>query len=262
MNRREALYASAAIPFLVPAQAKADTVPGDLHKYLAGLQPLRISKTQISVQGGSCEVRSGSAGPYGLFTRTTTTTLDITNPANIDNGTPPRGEEWFYLWVRSDGRSGDIVYSRAELQGQLTNPYGMQRKLGYAIRWTGSALARVVMTGWPTPILLYTETDLGSGQRILSQGTATTWTDVSCLPYQAPSSRTVRLLCDLCDPGSAYVRTPGVGSGIPVGNTSIANPCHRMMVDLPTSSDNRVQYITHGGRLSLHVAAYGIDETY
>lgn len=244
----------------------------DPYRALFGLEPEKLSGTQLNLQPGAAADTTGTE----ILSTSTALSIDLTasGALGLDTGTISNGTAYYvYLLKKTVDGSLSALVSASITTGGVTLPtgYTLHRKLpwGFVYRtaagWGATTgIPDFHLTHWPKPFTSFTAFQNASPFQALAAGAATSFTDVDLSLWVPDNARYVKIRCAVAyvsSAGTAYVRTYGTqATGIPVSGAFASGQTFYATIDLRVTSSLKIQYKVVGG-VSIDIAVMGYSQT-
>lgn len=243
--------------------------PLKMFRALSGLDPEKMSTNMLRIYPGSLANSDGT--DYFETAAAIDINLATTGVNALDTGVVTNNTDYFvYMIANNTTRVLAAVVSQALFYGDVIVPagYSLVRKLpwGFVYRTAWDGIPDFHLAYWPKPLTTYTVAESGSPYVSLSNGTATTFTDVNMSNWCPDNARLIRVQCkvdSVGSAGSAYVRSLGAATvGLLVGASNpTAGIDSVMTLDIRVTSTLQLQYkVTGGARLTITNLGYSHTE--
>lgn len=240
--------------------------------YIGGAAPVWNAVTGITLKSGTRARNSADTANIEL-TGDVTLSLATSGAAGLDTGSEA-SNTWYYVYLirkSSDGTCSAVFSTTNEVvSGSITYPsgYDQKRQLPIAVRNDGSSnvMDFTVANGWPyRPLILYNtefpeaRTSSTKSTEVLDQGTATSFTGVSCTSYMPAISQLGYFYVLKATSGSIGYLRP-TGSSFTNGNPVEGYDESTFRLFCKTNSSQSIDYKVSSSAIDIHIAGYVVTE--
>ena len=202
----QVLTVSSGLPSWEDASGGAAELPKN---YIEGLQAVWVSDSTLQIAVGSC--RSDDDTTDLVLTGTENAVLSSSGAGGLDTGSES-SSTGYYLWLIYNPGTLDYaaMFSESATSPTMPSGYTKKRLVGYSYNTSSSNLLEFKMTGDGRERIVQYDESRSSTLRVLSSGTATTWTDVDLSDLVPENAYSVWVHCQVPDfDNIAYVRPNG-----------------------------------------------------
>lgn len=236
-------------------------------RYRGGPPVTYTSASTVTIPSG-CQCRD-KADTYDIvFSSSAAVSLASSGANGLDTGSEATST-WYYLYAIADSTgvhspAGLLSTVNEAVTGSITLPsgYDVKRQLPIAIRnnSSGDIIPFDITGGWPDSTIVtyrvpFTPTDTTT--RVLSAGTATTYTAVSMASFIPPNSASLFAYLSATSGGPwIYLRTTGQTNEWLLVPASISGYFGFGVYNLVPDSSSQIDYKLSSGSLSINVMGY------
>lgn len=240
--------------------------------YIAGPAPTYASAATITLPIGLKARNSADTADIEVTGSNITLSLATSGAAGLDTGSEA-SNTWYYVYLIRKSSDGTVsaVFSvtNEAVSGSITYPsgYDQKRQLPIAVRNNGSSniLSFYIQNWGINPTIMYntdfpgSSTDTNTQTNVLDNGSAGSFTSVSCASYIPPISTIGIFHSAQTTAGTiTYLRAAGssLTNGLAVRNYDEDTHAHLVV---PTNTSQAIEYKTTSTRLDLSVRGYTVN---